>query len=66
MATKLTTSIHREVNLKDENGTPHDYIVTLKAGKNPSVVLRRKRHQSEIILPLEKILAPTEFEWEYE
>ena len=33
MATKLTTSIHREVNLKDENGTPHDYIVTLKQAR---------------------------------
>jgi len=66
MATKLKSSIHREVRLKDENGTPNDYIVSLRAGDVPSVVIRRKRHQGETVLPLEVILAPTEFEWDYE
>lgn len=52
--------------MKDENGTPNDYIVTLRGGDVPSVVIRRKRHQGETVLPLEVILAPTEFEWDYE
>ena len=66
MATKLTSSIHREARLKDENGTPNDYIVTLKAGDKPALVFRRKRHQSELEIPLEVLLSPTEFEYEYE
>jgi len=66
MATKLTTPIHREVKLKDENGSVNDYIVTLKPGDKPSLILRRKRHQGEIEMPLEIILAPTEYEYEYE
>ena len=66
MATKLTSNIHRETRLKDENGTPNDYIVTLRAGERPALVFRRKRHQSELVIPLEVLLAPTEYEYEYE
>ena len=66
MATKLNSPIHREVKLTSENGEPCDYIVTLKPGEKPSLVLRLKRHRSELEIPLEVLLAPTEWVYEYE
>ena len=66
MATKLNSPIHREVELTSENGEPCDYIVTLKPGEKPSLVLRLKRHRSELEIPLEVLLAPTEWVYEYE
>ena len=66
MATKLPSPIHREVNIRDENGAIQDYIVSIKPGDKPSVVIRKKRYQSEIEIPLEVLLAPTEWEYEYE
>jgi|TARA_R100000808_G_scaffold18668_1_gene40839 hypothetical protein len=66
MATKLTTPIHREVKFPDENGAMQDFIVTLQPGDKPRLKIRRKRHQSETEIPLEVLLTPTEWEYEYE
>lgn len=66
MATKLNSTVHREVKLQNPTGPMEDYIVSLKAGTKPSLVFRKKKHRSETEIPLEVLLFPEHWTYEYE